>query len=542
MIKDVNQYLHSIGVSKHYLTIIFLLFMFAGNTYAQLSPGDLTNAHSKLEGLKNCTKCHELGEKVTSDKCLACHKEIKALVDKNSGYHSSAEVKSRDCSKCHSEHMGRNFQIVRFDENKFDHSITGFKLTGKHLQADCNKCHLAKFIKNTELKKGKKTFLGLGTDCQNCHENIHQKTLGNNCSECHDTESFKPAVLFDHNKAHFKLTGLHIKVDCVKCHKKETRKEKEFQQFKNLAFNSCTSCHTDFHKGKFGENCESCHNTSGFKNVRTSTFDHSKTNFQLVGKHQSVKCADCHGLNLASKPKYKQCIDCHKDYHKGQFTRNNVLRDCSECHNENGFMPSLFTIEKHQVSNYTLTGSHLAVSCKNCHQRETEWNFVFKSHDCISCHKNVHGTEISAGFLGDNSCENCHNTMNWGKINFDHSKTKFVLEGKHKTVQCRNCHTYQISDNKVGYKFVSLKLNCENCHNDIHHGQFKTNNQTNCSTCHLFDKWIPTKFDHEKTKFSLKGAHSKLKCLQCHKPAVNNGIRFIKYKLEEFKCANCHTS
>ena len=542
MISSVNLYLHSIGSLKYSLTIIFLLVLFSENTYAQLSPGDLTNAHAKLEGLKYCTKCHELGEKATNDKCLDCHKEISTLIDKNSGYHSSNEVKGYDCSKCHSEHMGRNFQIIRFDENKFDHSITDFKLSGKHLQIECKKCHQTKFIKNAELRKRLKTFLGLETDCKSCHEDIHQKTLGNNCSKCHNTETFKPAVLFDHDKSAFRLTGLHIKVECVKCHKIENRKGKEFQKFKSLTFNSCTFCHADFHKGKFGTQCESCHNTSGFKNVRTTSFDHSKTNFQLIGKHQSVKCADCHGLNLASKPKYKQCIDCHKDYHKGQFTRNNVLRDCVDCHNVYGFTPSQFTIEKHGVSKFALTGSHLAVPCKNCHQTGTEWNFVYKSFNCVSCHKNIHGTEITTVYMGNNSCENCHNTVNWGKINFDHSKTKFVLEGKHKLVECRNCHAYKISDSETRYKFVSLKSNCENCHHDIHLGQFKTNSQTNCSTCHLFDNWSTLKFDHEKTKFSLKGAHSKLKCLQCHKPAVNNGIRFIKYKLEEFKCADCHTS
>ncbi len=544
MIQRLSLFLHKLGSIKINFIAAATIFvlLYTANTFAQLSPGDLTKAHANLEGLQNCTKCHELGEKVTNEKCLDCHKELKSLIDKNIGYHSSLDVKNKECRKCHSEHNGRNFQIIRFDENKFDHSLTGFVLNGKHLQIKCKDCHQSKFIRSSDFKKNPNTFLGLNSNCINCHEDVHQKTLGNNCENCHNSDSFKPAAKFDHNTAKFKLTGLHVQTDCVKCHKIETRNGKQFQNFVGLAFNNCTSCHADVHKGKFGKNCESCHSTAGFKIIKTSSFDHNKTNFPLVGKHQAVKCADCHGMNLASKPKYAHCTDCHKDYHNGQFTKNKIVQDCSKCHDLNGFTPSTYTIDKHNLSKFPLTGSHLAVSCNGCHQPTKEWNFVFASDKCITCHKNVHGNEISKAFIGNDDCENCHATESWQKINFDHSKTKFALEGKHKTVECQNCHAYKISKDKVEYKFASLKPNCESCHNDVHNHQFASAGQTDCSNCHYSDKWGDLKFDHEKTRFSLKGAHSKLKCIQCHKPEQSNGVLFIKYKMEEFKCADCHTS
>ncbi len=77
---------------------------------------------------------------------------------------------------------------------------------------------------DSKLKKRKNTYLGLNTNCFSCHEDIHQKTLGDNCSKCHNTESFKPAVKFDHSNAEFKLTGAHQKVECIGCHKMETEK------------------------------------------------------------------------------------------------------------------------------------------------------------------------------------------------------------------------------------------------------------------------------------------------------------------------------
>ena len=74
---------------------------------AQLSPGDLSNPHSNLEGISNCTQCHVLGNKQTNEKCLACHTEINERISSKKGYHSSSEVKGKQCFSCHSEHNGK---------------------------------------------------------------------------------------------------------------------------------------------------------------------------------------------------------------------------------------------------------------------------------------------------------------------------------------------------------------------------------------------------------------------------------------------------
>jgi len=116
--------------------LFVMLALLAGSGYAQLSPGDLTDAHAKWEGMSNCTQCHDLGNKVTNAKCLNCHKEMKSLISKNQGFHASKEVKGQDCFKCHSEHHGRKFEMVRFDEKAFDHGLTGYKLEGAHKPID----------------------------------------------------------------------------------------------------------------------------------------------------------------------------------------------------------------------------------------------------------------------------------------------------------------------------------------------------------------------------------------------------------------------
>ncbi|MFA6597425.1 MAG: cytochrome C, partial [Ignavibacteriaceae bacterium] len=316
---------------------------------------------------------------------------------------------------------------------------------------------------------------------------------------------------------------------------------KDFQKFKGIAFKSCENCHNDIHQGKFGKDCQKCHVTGGFAQIKSGQFDHNKTNFKLLGKHFDVKCDRCHGSNLASKPKHALCIDCHKDYHKGDFVKNGIVKDCSDCHTEAGFSPSQFTIEKHNQTKFKLLGSHLALPCKTCHFQQDVWHFTQLGKDCIDCHKNIHGEEIKAKFMGMNECSNCHTPENWQKISFDHSKTEFPLLGKHVTSVCSGCHEKKKNNEEVSIKFASVSILCEGCHRDVHNAQFKVSGKNNCERCHTFDNWNPVKFNHEETKFPLTGGHQAVACSACHKKVIDGSVTFINFKLEEFKCASCHS-
>jgi hypothetical protein len=120
--------------------------------YAQISPGALSKVHSHLEGISNCTKCHTLGDKVSNEKCLACHTELKVRIDQKKGYHVSAEVKSKQCASCHNDHHGLTFQIIRIDKDKFNHNLSGYKLTGAHSRKKCEDCHKPAFITDIKIK------------------------------------------------------------------------------------------------------------------------------------------------------------------------------------------------------------------------------------------------------------------------------------------------------------------------------------------------------------------------------------------------------
>lgn len=523
------------------LSFLLLSLLLSAELSAQISPGELTSFHSNLEGMSNCTKCHELGKQVLNSKCLDCHTEIKSMINSGKGYYSSTEVKGKDCWSCHSEHHGRNFRIINFSKDNFNHSKTGFTLTGSHQKIKCEDCHHTKFISDSKIKKRKNTYLGLKTDCISCHEDYHKGSLGKNCEGCHNTEKFNEVKKFDHDKTNFKLTGEHLTVECSKCHPVEIINGTKQTKFKGLSFSNCTPCHSDVHKGGLGKDCKSCHITKSFKLINQSSFDHSKTRFPLIGRHNVVKCNECHKGSISNKPTFSKCTDCHQDFHKGDFTKNNIITDCKNCHSESGFTPSLFTIEQHNKLKFRLDGAHLAIPCVNCHKVEEQWKFRFASSDCQSCHQNVHGNELTEKFLPGNNCQTCHNTSFWRTVSFNHSGTNFELLGKHKNIECRNCHYKVASDGKIKFKFVSLGSDCIECHKDVHFSQFDVAGKSDCVRCHSFEDWKPEKFDHNKTRFSLEGAHSKLNCLKCHPSVIKNGNTFIKYKLDDFKCAACHS-
>ncbi|MFH0736086.1 MAG: cytochrome C [bacterium] len=479
-----------------------------------------------------------MGKAVTDDKCLTCHKEIHSLIDKNKGYHSSNDVKSKKCFNCHNEHHGRKFQLIKFEEDKFNHKKAGFELLGKHFNLKCAECHTQKFSKS----KKNKTYLGLNTNCLTCHQDYHKGSLGQNCLSCHNNNTFKEVNKFDHNKARFHLTGKHLNVDCAKCHKIEIKDGKETQKFKDLQFSSCSSCHADQHLGKFGTNCESCHVTNSFKEIKNiGKFDHNKTNFALLGKHLDVTCLDCHKGSISNKPKYAKCADCHSDYHEGQLIKNGKQRDCSECHIVEGFNNTQYPIEEHNKTKFKLLGSHLAIACQSCHYKENKWQFLINGESCVNCHENIHKNIIGKEFFEENKCQSCHNNNAWSDINFDHKSTGFELIGVHSKTSCKKCHFKTGANGNTLQIFSELNGNCENCHTDNHAGQFEEEGKTNCIKCHTFINWTPEKFLHENTKFKLEGAHAKVTCDKCHKIIEINNNKVKQFKFDDIKCSNCHT-
>ena len=187
-----------------------LLTCTPGLSLAQISPGELSQAHQNLEGMAHCTACHAMGKAIADENCLTCHGELAARIKAGTGLHS--QFAERTCVSCHKEHHGRDFDLLRLDRASFDHRMTGFALGGRHGSLQCEKCHQAAKIRAADVRKNagllaSGTFLGLSTDCASCHRDPHHGKFGSTCTTCHSDAAWKPVTGFDHSKTRFPLTG-----------------------------------------------------------------------------------------------------------------------------------------------------------------------------------------------------------------------------------------------------------------------------------------------------------------------------------------------
>jgi hypothetical protein len=526
---------------------------------AQLSPGDLSKPHAEYEGITNCVNCHEIGKKLQFSNCLNCHTLLKERIDQGKGLH--ARVDHQKCTDCHHDHQGVDYEMIIWEDGQdnFDHSLTGYKLEGKHKPVKCRDCHKAEYISSPQrlLDKKKKldrTFLGLDQKCLSCHNDEHRGQMKDDCLSCHNMEGWKPAPGFDHNKTKYPLTGLHAKVKCEDCHKKVTDnkypKDADYLTYKLEKFDACTDCHKDVHNNRFGADCTKCHTTAGWKEYNNKQFNHDRTRYPLKGKHVKVDCEKCH---LPGKPlaplAFNACLDCHKDIHFGQFADRKQKGACEECHTVDRFVPSDFTVNIHNTSSsYKLEGAHLAVPCFICHKKvdigrsDERMQFTFKQTRCSDCHEDVHKGEVDK-YKKKDGCESCHNVASWKKVKFDHADTKFPLEGRHKTTECSACHKpLDVGTKKERYQFLNLALDCLSCHEDIHVGQFaEVGGSVKCEKCHTPDSWFAEKFDHNRdSKYKIDGAHASVKCDGCHKTENIGGKQAVRYKPIGTECSTCH--
>ncbi len=526
--------------------LMAVLLCVALRATAQISPGKLSEAHAHLEGVSNCTQCHDLGNKVPDNKCLACHEEIEELIRAGRGYHASREVQSKTCVRCHNEHHGRKFQMIRFDEDAFDHDLANYELEGKHATIDCRSCHKPDYISNADLKKRSNTFLGLSDRCLNCHEDYHQKTLGNDCAKCHGFDDFAPADYFDHDETKYALKGAHQEVECKKCHPMTTRRGKKFQQFAGIEFADCITCHEDPHEDRIPGKCTQCHKESAFSDfIGRKRFRHEKTGFVLKGRHASISCFSCHKRHREAEDIFddhfglvseKDCAKCHEDVHEGKFGK-----DCAKCHREKSFH-SLRKMDffDHSVTDFPLEGNHMDVKCKACHKRGHYTDPIDFSR-CDNCHDDYHEGVFKTQ-TKDPDCGACHRVdkaFSFSAFGIEeHKQASFALEGAHIAVPCFSCHLQG-----ERWVFKDLGVRCIDCHEDIHKGfiNAKFYPDNDCTRCHQPDSWQEVSFDHQYTDWPLEGRHADLRCGACHFSEEENGsVKKQRFKNLDTHCQSCH--
>jgi len=295
----------------------------------------LTNSHQLAPAGKvtACTDCHinnNYNLTTPPNACgnSGCH--LTTWQQTTNPVHSSAGAPfaAANCSTCHN--------TIAWTTAAFDHSTTGWPLTGSHQMSPagkvnaCTDCHVSNNY----------TFTSANTDCYGCHKTAWQSTttLGGSvpnhvaanfptpmCLSCHDTVLWSDGK-FDHSTTGFPLQGPHMLPPrstvtgaigamvnaCTDCHMGGNYTT-------GYPTTDCYGCHQTYfiNAQAYGANvpnhvaasypttCITCHTTWVTTAWLGAVFNH--TFFRIP--HYGSVCTDCHIVSTD----YKQfsCENCH---------------------------------------------------------------------------------------------------------------------------------------------------------------------------------------------------------------------------------------
>ncbi|GBC79046.1 hypothetical protein HRbin09_00260 [bacterium HR09] len=196
--------------------------------------------------------------------------------------------------------------------------------------------------------------------------------------------------------------------------------------------------------------------------------------------------------------------------------------------------------------------------CKACHEKGKGVSPAL----CLGCHRALaERLALGRGFhakVKETACERCHPEHGGrsfalvdfgpgGEEGFDHGKTGYALRGAHAKLRCRRCHEprlqiFSASDRELAINrartFLGLPVECSFCHRDPHNGQLGPS----CTRCHGETSWKINTFDHDGTRFALKGAHRRQACDACHRGLLAaQSKEFTEFRGKKLpECRDCH--
>ncbi len=235
------------------------------------------------------------------------------------------------CTACHTTEGW----TVLASPMKFDHSTTGFKLTGQHKDIACQDCHI-------QLR-----FTKTPTDCYSCHRKDYDAAIsidhrlagfGTNCVQCHRASAATWQSSFDHNLTDFPTRGAHEAVPCLSCHIGNRYRGTPIE---------CIACHEKDYVAAQNPN----HITAGF----------------------NTECAVCHRA-LTWQP---AAFFPHPYFpiHAGDTHSPGVWNACTDCHSDQPNYSTFACINCHEHTKARTDSRHQGVS-----------GYVYESSACYRCH------------------------------------------------------------------------------------------------------------------------------------------------------------
>lgn len=205
----------------------------------------------------------------------------------------------------------------------------------------------------------------------------------------------------------------------------------------------CRGCHTEHH-GSDGE----------LTRLDVASLDHTRFGFSLethvtTAAGQTFACADCHAADTFAFDD-ALCESCHREYQPA-FVDEHVAvwgADCRSCHDGTAATGSAFD---HARTAFALTGAHVRVECRACHQDAATARAVAQPPtECVGCHRD---DDTHRGSMGED-CAACHGTSTWEDAQFDH--TFPLTHGSRRPSECELCH----QDAPRSYE----RYTCYGCH------------------------------------------------------------------------------
>lgn len=225
-----------------------------------------------------------------------------------------------DCSACHTTGGWKMTGVVSGGAGGFDHSKTGFPLTGEHHGAACLGCHVPDRV--------------ITRECAGCHEDSHEGRLGATCDQCHTARGWSDVqASAAHRRTRFPLTGMHTLIDCTACHLRDGGRS-----FSDAPAD-CFACHEDDYRsndnhprhegdpitgdGYFSRQCTECHTTAGWVPAflpavflaleagPRGRLQHEPRFPIARGRHRDAECEDCHSGAADGRGRV-DCTGCHE--------------------------------------------------------------------------------------------------------------------------------------------------------------------------------------------------------------------------------------
>lgn len=220
------------------------------NWQTQISPGKLSAAHAQLS--TQCAACHTAVKGIDDAKCISCHADNKALLERQpTAFHGIIG----NCASCHIEHKGMDVNLRKMNHEALAQIGSKMIINGVNISNILDNSIQAT---NYPLVSGLEATL----NCANCHstKDKHIGLFGQNCASCHATSQWT-IPKFQHPSVN--------SIVCSQCHQAPPSHymmhfdmvDKLVAARSNVTGNGCC-------EGVKVNQCYSCHKTTSFNDIQ----------------------------------------------------------------------------------------------------------------------------------------------------------------------------------------------------------------------------------------------------------------------------------